>query len=74
MSKVNTPKPVKTVLERKVESLEEEVAKLNRENINIKKMATTAIRDCTKLKIEIQRMTTRMISNENDVRNLGPKR
>lgn len=54
--------------------LEKLIEKLTKENIETKKMATAAMRDCKLLKIEIQRLNTRLISNENDIRHVRSKR
>jgi hypothetical protein len=57
-----------------MKDLRRENANLKKDNLENKKMATSAMKDCIKLRIEIQRLNTRMISNENDVRHISSKR
>lgn len=71
---MSTPRPPLDINYRMILELQDEIAKLKKDSLENKKMATSAMKDCIKLRIEIQRLNTRMISNENDVRHISSKR
>jgi phage host-nuclease inhibitor protein Gam len=67
--------------EMRIKALETTVRDLTRNNTSLKKevttnkqLATSATRELGRLKIELQRLITRMNQNEADVRHLNSKR
>ena len=61
-------------LERKVTDQERTITNLKKEVTTNKQLGTSATRELGRLKIEIQRLITRMNQNEADVRHLNTKR
>ena len=58
----------------RITDLEKSITKLMKDTTSAIQLATKAVRENGLLKIEIQRLTTRINTNENNIRHNSPKR
>ena len=58
----------------KIEKLEDEIVELKKENKQLGDLIKLSTRSATSFKIELQRLTTRMNTNESNIRHLRIKR